>query len=244
MKQLLANKNIIGIIGGSGPDATALLYKKIIELARIKYGAHRLEQYPNILIGSFSILQDVNDDEELDQVIKSLCDSADRLKAAGAKYLCFACNTYHLSIQAVREHVGLPFISMIDLVQNKIKREKYKSIAVIGTSYTLDQALYAAPFKSLGIKITELGKELTKKSHTLIGEALAGIPNRLTKEYVTFIKEVENKTNVDALVLGCTEYSVLEDRRKLENNFISLPIIDPLIELSIEIARLCYESSS
>ncbi len=188
MKQLLANKNIIGIIGGAGPDATGLLYKKIIDLARIKYGAHRLEQFPNLLIGSFPVLQDINNDKELDQVIKSLCDSANRLRDAGAKHLCFACNTHHLSINAVREHVGLPFISMIDLVQNKIKKEGYKSIAVIGTSYMLDQALYAESLRSLGVEITELGPELTKKSHSLIGEALAGISSGLTKNMLTLLK--------------------------------------------------------
>ena len=244
MEQLLAKENIIGIIGGAGPDATELLYKNIIELARTKYGAHRLEQYPSLLIGSFPVLQDINNDKELDQVIESLCDSADKLKIAGAKHLCFACNTHHLAIDVVRKHVGLPFISMVDLVQNKIKNEGYKSVAVIGTSYTLDQALYAKPLKSLGVEIIELLPELAKKSHTIIGEALAGIPSELTKEYVNFIKEVENTAEFDALILGCTEYSVLEYRRKLESYPTKLPIVDPLIELSLEIARMYYEESS
>ena len=53
---------------------------------------------------------------------------------------------------------------------------------------------------------------------------------------------MENKFDVDALVLGCTEYSVLQDRRKLDSNPISIPMVDPLVELSIEIARMCYES--
>lgn len=244
MGQLLAKKNIIGIIGGAGPDATELLYKNIIDLARTKYGAHRLEQYPSLLIGSFPVLQDINNDKELGQVVESLCDSADKLKVAGAKYLCFACNTHHLSIDVVREHVGLPFISMVDLVQNKIKNQGYKSVAIIGTSYTLNQALYAKPLKSLGVEIIELLPELAKKSHSIIGEALAGIPSGLTKEYINFINEVKNTAEFDALVLCCTEYSVLEDRRKLENNPIKLHIVDPLMELSLEIARIYYEDSS
>ena len=55
---------------------------------------------------------------------------------------------------------------------------------------------------------------------------------------------MKNTAEFDALVLGCTEYSVLEDRRKLENNPIKLHIVDPLMELSLEIARIYYEDSS
>lgn len=242
-RQLFNPQNIIGIIGGAGPEATSLLYKNIIELARTKYGAHRLEEYPSLLFSSIPILQDVSDNNELTVVIASLCHTADLLKAGGAKQLCFACNTHHLSINTVRNHVGLPFISMIDLVQEKIKQEGYNSVAIIGTSYTLNQALYAEPLKKIGIKIIELEKMLSEKSHTLIGEALAGIPNELTARYISLVQKITSKNSFDALILGCTEYSVLEDRRKQNtNNSFPVAIIDPLYELALAVDRIYYKN--
>lgn len=239
---LLDQQNITGIMGGAGPEATGLLYKNIIELARTKYNAHRLEEYPHLLIASTPILQDVTNNDELTEVVTSLCNTADLLKAGGAKQLCFACNTHHLSIDTVRSHVGLPFISMIDLVQENVKQAGYKSVVVIGTSYTLNQTLYAEPLKTIGANIIELDKEYVEESHVLIGEALAGIPNELTARYVDLIKKITNKYSFDALILGCTEYSVLEDRRKQnEKDSLSAPIIDPLYELASAIAKTYYE---
>lgn len=240
-RPLLNKENIVGIIGGAGPDATGLLYKKITELARTNYGARRLEEYPALIITSLPILQDVNSDEELTNVINTLCNDADRLKAAGAKKLCFACNTHHLSLNKVSEHSGLPFISMVELVQEKIKKEGYKSVAVIGTSYTLGQSLYSEPLSKIGIKMVDIGENLAKKSHSIIGEALSGIPDELTEQYVNFIKEITESSNFDALILGCTEYSVLEDRRRKQSNeSLSVAIVDPLVELATEITRDYY----
>jgi aspartate racemase len=238
----LDQKNITGIMGGAGPEATGLLYKNIIDLARAKYNAHRLEEYPHLLIASTPILQDVTDNNELTEVIASLCDTADSLKAGGAKQLCFACNTHHLSIDTVRNHVGLPFISMVDLVQENVKRAGYKSVVVIGTSYTLNQSLYAEPLNRIGADMVELDKEYIEESHILIGDTLAGIPNELTARYIDLIKRITNKYSFDALLLGCTEYSVLEDRRKQnENNSFSIPIVDPLYELALAIDKIYYE---
>src|SRR5258706_5593699 len=145
-------KQSIGIIGGSGPDATELLYHNIITQAREKYNATRLENYPDLIIASVPILQDVNNDEELKQVVDMLCSAADRLKAAGVKQLCFACNTHHLSLNLVKNHVGLPFISMVDLVSKEVQINNYTKVAVIGTSYTLGNALYAEPLNKLVVE--------------------------------------------------------------------------------------------
>lgn len=131
---------------------------------------------------------------------------------------------------------------MIDLVQENVKQAGYKSVVVIGTSYTLNQTLYAEPLKTIGANIIELDKEYVEESHVLIGEALAGIPNELTARYVDLIKKITNKYSFDALILGCTEYSVLEDRRKQnEKDSLSAPIIDPLYELASAIAKTYYE---
>ncbi len=246
MERLEVNsENIIGVIGGSGPDATNLLYAKVIEIARKKYGARRLEEYPHIIIDSTPILQDAPTDEELNQVKKTLCKAADRLKAADAKCLCFACNTHHLSLDLVRDHVGLPFISMVDLVVEKIKMEGYKTVAAIGTSYTLSQHLYAAPLANAGIKIVELDEQMMRRSHQLIGKALEEIPEELTPPYIEFINDVASIAKFDGLVLACTEFSVLDDRRrKISQSALNFDIVDPLNELAVAIAKTYYEGNN
>ena len=125
--------------------------------------------------------------------------------------------------------------------QASVKKEGYKSVAVIGTSYSLNQALYAKPLSRLGIEMVVLDAGLVNESHRLIGTALAGIPKKLTSQYVDFVRKIAKKTPFDALILGCTEYSVLEDRRKQElSGSIPVAIIDPLMELAAEIDKIYY----
>jgi len=234
----------IGIIGGSGPEATILLQKMIIDLARERYGAKRLEYNPHLLIASVPLLQDVKNDEELETVVSSLKSGAESLKNAGAEILCMACNTHHLSLEKVKEHVGVPFISMLDLVGKEISRTGAKKVAVIGTGYTLRDALYEQPVKENGGVMTDIGEELTEKSHKVIGEALSGITKDMVGEYVSLVEKImkEHGGEVDTIILGCTEYSVLENMRDKSLSFPDVKIIDPLKLLAEAVVESSYKN--
>ena len=233
----------VGIIGGSGPEATILLQQMVYDIARKKYGAQRLEHNPHLLIASVPLLQDVADDEQVEKVVASLKGGADSLKNAGAEILCMACNTHHLSIDKIREHAGVPFISMIDLVGEELKKYQGKNVAVIGTGYTLRDALYASPIQESGAELVDLGEELTEKSHQIIGTALSGIKPEMVKNYAELVNEImeKNAGKVDVILLGCTEYSVLEHQRDKSVPFPDVKIIDPLKLLAEAIVEVSYK---
>lgn len=234
----------IGIIGGSGPEATSLLYDYIFDIARKKHGAERLEQYPHLMIASVPLLQDVSSDSDIEKVVNRLKEGAEGLKAAGAEVMCLACNTHHLSIDKIREHVGVDFISMIDLVTDRAKELGAKKVAVIGTGYTLRNALYGDALAGEGIELVDIGDELTERSHKIISEALSGIKPEMVDEYIKLVNEIAENYEFDALVLGCTEYSVLDHRRDKTLPFPGIKIIDPLKELAEAIAEASYKTTN
>ena len=247
----------IGIIGGSGPEATILLQQMIIDIAREKYGASRNEHNPHLLIAFVPVLQDVKDDQELTQVIDALKSGAQGLAKQGADVMCLACNTHHLSLKEIEKHAGKPFLSMVDLVTDKTKELKAEKdqeaeeagkeplpyrVAVIGTSYTLRNALYDGSLTEAGIELVDIGEELTERSHKIIGRVLSGLKPEMVTEYEALITELTEKFDFDALILGCTEFSVLAHRGKQQGgNLHNIEIIDPLRLLAEAVVEASYK---
>ena len=83
----------IGIIGGMGPEATALFYKKIIRIFQNYYSAKYDSDYPKIIIYNVPI-PDVVENCTQEEIIKSMLISASKkLESIGADYIVIPCNT-------------------------------------------------------------------------------------------------------------------------------------------------------
>ena len=61
------NNQIIGIIGGMGPQASAEFYRVLIHRARKQYGAHENNDYPEILIDSVPVPDFLSDTKNMEE---------------------------------------------------------------------------------------------------------------------------------------------------------------------------------
>lgn len=197
---------MIGIIGGAGPLASALLYRCIIEE---RYKKQSNTSVPEILILNHSFprgltLQESSQRGEL--LRKELQQCLRLLKNVGVTRIALACNTLHAFLPKPHpeEMVHLPN-AVIDL----LREQKRKSIGVLSTETTKALGLYEEdeiefhyPFQDEQMVLSSILDRI------LEGRILAEDSLRLER----LIQTMQERDSLSGIILGCTDLSVLHDR--------------------------------
>lgn len=201
----------IGILGGMGPEATLLFFKKILAntMATKDQDHARLVIYNDPQIPERLPAIEGKGENPLPMMIKGIY----TLKRAGADFVVIPCVTAHYFLPQLQKRKILPIISIIEATISYIK-ENYGIINCVG--------LMAA----LGTIKTELfQKELTKKKiSTLISDEsdlqrvqnnIFAIKNTTLSNRIKIKKELIKigqkliKKGAQGIIIGCTELPIV-----------------------------------
>ena len=86
-----------GILGGLGPQSTALFYQEIIRLSQ----SRRIVEYPRMIINSMSIWDFSNKMNDKDQLFELLSKEIERIQDQ-TDFLAMVCNTAHCIIDRLQ----------------------------------------------------------------------------------------------------------------------------------------------
>src|SRR5688572_8890740 len=134
---------LVGIIGGVGPEATNYFTSLLVKIRG--HVAKDQDHIPYLLFNNPQIpdrskyLLYGGEDPLPDLVFSGL-----QLKKAGATFLVIPCNTAHTFTTELEKRVDLPIINMIDLTVNHI-REQYGndvSVGLLATDGTIKSNTY------------------------------------------------------------------------------------------------------
>ncbi len=67
-------KKAVAVLGGMGPDASARLYQRMIELAREEFGAKENEDYPEIILHSIPLPDFITQENKQKQSLTMLAE--------------------------------------------------------------------------------------------------------------------------------------------------------------------------
>ena len=104
-------------------------------------------------------------------------------------------NTMHLTIDAVREVVNIPVIHIAEATAEIIIEKKLKTVALLGTKYTMEKNFYIDVLRSFGIKTIVPNLEDRNKVHRIIYDELSkGVLNDASKHvYLKIIKKLHQQ---------------------------------------------------
>ncbi len=220
MKSNNQNKRI-GIVGGVGPQATSVLYDEIIRLAQEKYRAKDNDDYPYLVIESVPIPDFISDKGEMKKALKMLEESVASLEKAGATRLCIASNTVHLLLDDLQKCATVPFISMVQLVSQKVKKLGFEKAGLVSSSVTAREDLYKKELEKYGIELLKPSREEAKTVDKIIRYVLAGKDNgRERDEYINILQRFVEE-GAESIILGCTELPLAINYEVLENRVIN-----------------------
>jgi aspartate racemase len=206
----------IGILGGMGPEATADLYREIINLTP----AERDQDHIPVLIYSNPLIPDrtlaiMGKGED---PVPVLLESALRLQNAGADFLAMPCNTAHYFLSRMEPHLSIPVVHMIEETCS-FMRKSYpgvKKAGLLAATGTVFSGIYLSACGRAGIELLvpeERSQEQVHQSILDVKRGQHGLPirRRLEKAGADLVSR-----GAGLIILGCTEIPLVLDPERVD----------------------------
>lgn len=212
----------LGLIGGVSPESTAIYYRLLNAAARARLGANHSAR---LIVWSF-------DFHAIDAVYAAgdwtryrglVVEAGQALKRAGVDALMICSNTTHLAAAAVTAATGLPLIHVVDALAAEIEGRGVRRPLLLGTTFVMTGDFYRNDLKSrFGVETMVPDEADRAEANRIIFEELVRgrIEDRARALYVGIVEKAR-RNGADAVILGCTELSLL-----LAEADVDLPLFD------------------
>ena len=211
----------IGLVGGMSWESTALYYQIINrEIGRRRGGLRSAK----LLLSSLDFEQVVARQKAAawDELAAMLADAARRLERAGAECLLIGTNTMHRVAAEVQAAISIPLLHIADAAVAAIRAAGCRTVALLGTRYTMEQPFYVAHLARHGIECVIPDPAGRAEVHRVIFDELCkGDFNAGSRRRLHQIIARQVGGGAEGVVLGCTELSLT-----LSPGDVGVPLFD------------------
>lgn len=226
-------KRKIGVLGGAGPEATALFYQRMIQYCQKHQGTKHDEDYPEILIYNLPIpqlVENIAEKETFEMLERGLL----TLYNDGVDFVAIPCNTIQFFLDRMRQIIPIPIIGIIEETAKVISLKGDKCVGILATNSTINNKLYEKEFDKISVATITPIIDDQNALNRIILNILAGRKLKQDKMMLkNIIKKLKNK-GAKTIILGCTELPLLIPLGKLNNSLIDT--IDVLVKATIDYA--------
>lgn len=224
---------IVGVLGGMGPYATFAFCNKILQLtpAQKDWNHLRLIIDNNPHIPSRSRAYLYNEDSP----VNGMLESCTKLEHYPVDLIAVPCNSATFYLNEVQAQIGTPILNILEVTSQrvKLKLQPGSRISVLGGNITYLEKMYRPFLEAEGFLYVDHSEEEQAKVLSFI-EYIKKNGNSDLEEVQNFLKAYSRNYNVDAIILGCTEFGCISD---LDTPTI---LIDSTTELAAHIVSLAY----
>ncbi len=202
------NKGKLGVLGGMGPQATYLFYRRVVELT----AAGRDQEHIQTLILSDTQMPDRTAailSGDTGPVYERLLADARFLESWGAACIAIPCNTSHTFVPRLQKELNVPIVNMIEETAAALKALGAKRVGILATDGTLRSGLYHAACGALGMECVSPTPEVQKLVMEVIYDQVKG-GRPVQPGHLATIDAALREWGCDYGVLACTELSVCE----------------------------------
>lgn len=227
----------IGLIGGTGPESTLIYYRRLHESVQKATGETIIPPMSIENLSAFEVF-DYLGEGDLDGLHDYLLRGLENLSAAGADFAALTANTTHIVFDRLQKSSPLPLISSIDSTRRGVAEAGAKSIALLGTEFTMVNDFLAAPLREDGVHVAIPNpEEIAYIQEKIATELELGVVKEETRgRFLAIVDRLINDDAVELVVLACTELPLLFPAGTLP--VPSLDTIDPHV---IDLTRAALE---
>jgi len=217
----------LGIIGGVGPASTAEFYQKISYDCQKRNDVQR----PAIVIASVPTPYEVERDIILhnkNNYTPLLIAEAKRLQKAEAHFLVMPCNTLHCDIEAIRDAVNIPVMSIVDATIAYIRAKAYKKVGLMATAATVERNIYSDLFTRNNIEFLVPNAQEQAGLNKLIINLVDGKYLEDDRKFLHNVIDNLKTQGADCIALACTDLQLLKPGKDRSD----IPIFDTMAILA------------
>ena len=224
--------NLLGIIGGMGPLATMLFYRKLID----QTDATCDQEHLNMIILNHATMPDRTEairtgkGEELYQL---LLHDVKNLETNGASAIAIPCNTSHIFVDRLQTETSVPILHMIRETVRELKKNprNIQRVGILATDGTIQSGLYQNLCREAKLVPIVPSEESQKLVMKIIYEGVKGGKPIDYNDFITIEGEL-SANGCQAAIMACTELSVFKEQYRLPDYYIDA--LDVLTARSIE----------
>lgn len=220
-----SRSEIIGIIGGMGPEATAQFYLRLIAKTPVQADQDHfrvvIDSNPKIPDRTAAILG------KGENPVPYIVETAKNLEKMGATIGCLPCITSHYFFDEVQKSVGYPIVHAIKALREAISRQypDAKCIGILATTGTKNARLYDLHLEGYQIIYPDDKTQEVKVMEAIYGPEGIKRGNHGPKP-LSLLRSAANKLvadGADLIIAGCTEVPLV-----LKPEHLDVPLIDPM----------------
>jgi aspartate racemase len=201
----MKNKQIIGVIGGMGPQASAEFYRILIDQAQYTFGAVNNDEYPEIVMDSVPVPYFIGDTDKMEEAAQMLEIRVRRLTEFGASTITMACNTACILADRLQRQTVVPFISVVQEVVKEVSRNTQR-VLLLASPTSLRLGVYQHSLTRHNVLYILPREQDYQELEYIIRGVLSGVDRgMLIKKLVTLVARYREQEKVDGIILGCTE---------------------------------------
>lgn len=161
------------------------------------------------------------------------------LKKKQVKAIVIACNTASaLALEAVRDEFDVPILGVvIPGARAAVEATQNRKVGVVGTDATVQSGMYTKIIHGMNPDITVIEKACPLFV-PLVEEGFK--EHQVTQEIIEYYLDSMKKTDIDAMILGCTHYPLLRSKIRAYMGE-GIQIVNPAYETAMDLKRLLEE---
>lgn len=222
----------LGVIGGLGPMASAYYLELVIRMTDAK----RDQEHPEIILLNIPSIPDRTAyilGRSQESPLEPMVELGKQLKDLGATVLATPCITAHYFHEALQQGIGLPLIHGIRCTAQTLYDAGVRKVGLMATDGTVQSGIFQRQVEELGMELVLPGEEGQRGVMTLIYDQVkAGLEPDMA--LFAAIRDELRRKGAQAVVLGCTELSLLKKQQELGEG-----ILDALEVLAKESVLAC-----
>ena len=225
-------KPILGVLGGLGPMASAYFYELIIAHTEASCDQDHID----IIINSHATTPDRtafimgrSKEDPLSVMVEDLA----KMKTYGASLVAIPCNTAHYFYDKLKASTDLPILNIMEETAQRLSALGVKKAGILATDGTVMTGTYDRYLAAHGIDCLRPDEAGQKTVMRIIYDQIKNGKAPDTNAFLSVAEELRAR-GADALILGCTELSLIK-------KYICLPpyFIDSLDVLADSTIRAC-----
>ena len=213
-------KNIIGVIGGLGPLATAHFMELVIEMTEAK----RDQENVDMIVYNFPSIPDRTGyilGSNLKSPLPGLLSVARALARQKVNCIAIPCVTAHYFHKELQGAVQVPILNGVTETVQLLKARGIKKVGIMATDGTIRSGLLARELDRVGIiPVIPSEKRQTDVMHLIYENVKAGKPADM--RLFCRVQQELFGCGAEMILLGCTELSLIKRHEAIGDGFLDI----------------------